>query len=243
MGRLVILVLLSAAAAAPTWGQAPPDRRPPLVAPENRMPPPPAIRDLGGDRYAIGKIVVDRSARAFSAPGRILNIRPDAPLEFIVASNPAAKSYESLVELDVNAFEFNIACILIGLTRHPDQQPKAHFDSHPVEGDPVDVTVEWTLNGKTYSEPAAHLIRQESGVRPVDEWVYTGSRFNIKGAYQAYVSGTLIGFVHDEDSIVQHHTGLGLGDYGAVTLDPSVVPPPGTPIRLTVHKRPPEQRP
>ena len=46
--------------------------------------------------------------------------------------------------------------------------------------------------------------------------------------------GTLVGFIHDPASIIEHETGVGLNDYGAVGGNPDVVPPVGTPVTLTV---------
>ena len=48
------------------------------------------------------------------------------------------------------------------------------------------------------------------------------------------MDGTLVGFVHDPAAIIEHRIGLGLGDYGAITGNPGVLPPPGTTVVLTV---------
>jgi len=232
--RVGTLAVAFSLLAAPVVAQAPPP-----VAPEDRVPPPPSIRDLGGERYAIGDIEIDRTKNAFTVPGRVLDVGGvDMPLEFIVTARQGLKSYESLIELDADAYQFNIACILIGLVRHPDEQPRRHFDPRPVNGDPVEVTVAWTRDGVARTEPAARLIRVGKTDKPADDWVYTGSLLLSNGHYMAHLAGVLVGFVHDMESIIQHRPGLGLGAYGAVTVDPAVAPPPGTRVVVTVRKAP-----
>ena len=223
--------------ALPAWAQAPsrpPD--PPPVAAEDRVPPPPSIRDLGGERYAIGPIVVDRKSATFTVAGRILETGAEMPLEFIVTAHQGTKSYESLIELEADAYQFNVACILIGLVRHPEEQPRRHFDPKPVAGDQVAVVVEWTKDGAMRRENASNLIRVGGQKTAVDDWVYTGSVLLPNGHFLAHLAGALVGFVHDMDSVIQHRTGYGLGNYGSVTLDPDVAPPAGTPVTLTVGK-------
>jgi len=46
--------------------------------------------------------------------------------------------------------------------------------------------------------------------------------------------------VHDPGSIIQHQRGMGLGNYGAVTMDPDTVPPGGTPVKVTVFSLSPD---
>lgn len=196
----------------------------------------PEIVDLGNQRYRIGSIIVDKAARRFRIDGAILKIAPDAPLEFLVAARRGYKTYESLIEMDADAFEFNLACILIGLDKKRGAQPLRHFDEKPITGAPVGLKVEWRRGGKLIRMKAADLIRLDKGDTPISEnWVYTGSAFDNVGLYLAHLSGVLVGFVHDRDSIIQHRDGLGLGNYGAVTYRPDVVPPSGTRVTLTVE--------
>lgn len=196
----------------------------------------PDIVDLGNQRYRIGPIIVDKATRRFTLEGAILKIASDAPLEFLVTAKKGYKSYESLIEMDADAFEFNLACILIGLDKKRGAQPPGHFDARPIDGAPVALKIEWLERGKIRRMNPADLIRLDKGAAPISEdWVYTGSAFDNVGLYLAHEAGVLIGFVHDRDSIIQHRTGLGLGNYGAVTYRPDVVPPSGTRVTLTVE--------
>jgi hypothetical protein len=201
-------------------------------------PPPPVIEDLGGERYRIGPIELDRKAGRFIVAGRVLELAPaDAPLEFLAVARDGFKSYESALMLDADAYQFNLACILIGLKENPGSAPQVHFDPRPVEGDPVRLSVAWTADGKTVSRPASTLLRTEAGApAPSEAWVYTGSHTLPDGGFAAHVVGTVIGFVHDPDSIIHHRDGLGLGAYGAVTYNRDAGPEPGTVVTLTVAK-------
>jgi hypothetical protein len=195
--------------------------------------PEPRVRDLGGGLYRIGSIEVNKEARKFTVPGTIIALADGAPIEYLAISRGGSKNYESLVELDVSAVEFNLACILIGLDKDKAVRPQQHFDPIEVTGDVVDVRISWqSADGKREME-IERLLKDTAD--PGDHvWVYTGSSFLPDGRYLAEIMGTLIGVVHDPSSIIQHQRGMGLGHYGAVTMDPDTVPPGGTPVTVTV---------
>ena len=50
----------------------------------------------------------------------------------------------------------------------------------------------------------------------------------------ANAGGTLISFIHDPYSIIDHRNGAGIGNYGLVTGNEDVLPPIGTPVLLTI---------
>lgn len=199
--------------------------------------PAPPIEDLGDGRYRIGTIEVDKEAQRFTVPGAALGLDSGMPVEFLAVVKGGVKSYEALLELDASAVEFNLACILIGLDSARATRPKHHFDQAPVTGDIVDLRVSWLLGGQEQSHDIERLLRGAD--LPGDHvWVYTGSYFRPDGAYVPTFTGTLIGFVHDPESIIQHQKGLGLGNYGAVTLDPDIMPPAGTRVTVSVSRVP-----
>jgi hypothetical protein len=66
--------------------------------------------------------------------------------------------------------------------------------------------------------------------------VYTGSlSMPPDGQFAADITGTLIGFVHDANSIIESVLGLGIGAYGSVSGNAAVLPPVGTPVELVVQ--------
>jgi hypothetical protein len=190
--------------------------------------------ELGDGRLQVGAIVIDQAKQTFTTPG--VTLRRADPIEFIAVTQGGHKSYESIVELETNAFDFNLACILIGLDNSRATRPQRHFDPAPVRGNPVDISISWQQQGETRTVAAADLLSVDG--RPVTShrWRYNGSWFGAGGRYKAEEFGTLIGFVHDEDSIIHHREGLGLDNYGGVKLNQALAPPEGAPVLVTVSR-------
>ena len=198
---------------------------------------PPKLEKLGDERYRIGTIVLDRKRRTFTAPGRVLHL-DDAPLEYVAVARDGYKGYESVLELDSTASEFNLACILIGLDGESATKPKFQFDNQPVDGPRVALELRWKLDGKPAERIAVHEALVEMGPdgsqRAVsDDWVYIASYLEPNSSrFGADTMGTVIGFVHDPASVVEHRTGLGIGAYGSVQVRKDRLPPIGTPVEL-----------
>ena len=191
----------------------------------------PAIKKLGNEQYQIGNIHIDKKNKKFSVSGSI--IRHEGPLEFLAVTKGGKKAYESLLELNVDAYEFNLACILIGLDSKNAKPSKVHFDNNPVEGDDVEINVSWNKGGKTFSRKGEDMLNVKKPNKSGRYWIYTGSIVVEGKQYMADVDGTLIGFSHDPSSIIEHHIGVGLHDYGAVAANMNL-PPVGTKITLEV---------
>jgi hypothetical protein len=219
------LVLASAAHAAPPA---------PLTPPANLLlhPQKPEIVELGEGRYRVGSVEIDKNQGRFTAPGRVLRAEP--PLEFLAVSKDGRKGYEAMIELDATAFEFNLACILIGLDgERTTGRPTYHFDPQPVEGDRVAIDVSWGAPGAERRVPAESLLVDGGKTVPA-EWVYTGSGFTANGNYLAHIDGTLIGLVHDPSSVIEHRSGLGINTYGSITAAPGA---PAAQTRVVLELR------
>lgn len=195
------------------------------------------IEELGDDQFRVGQIVVDKAARSFSIPATLLDQGvPDAPLEFLVVTRQGPKSYESMLEIDANAFEFNVACLLIGLNPDNAKLPKGKFEADPAKGDPVALFLGWSAGGERVTNPVTDFIHVSSGEEPSNEWVYLGSYFFPDGRYAADVDGLAVGFVNDRESIIQHSKGIGLVSYGATTLRRIDGVSSKTPLQLIVSR-------
>jgi hypothetical protein len=191
------------------------------------------LKSLGQERYQVGRIVIDKRARRFVVPGRVHVL--GKPLEYFATTPGGMKEYESLLELDTTGSEFNLACILIGLERDPKLPTLWRpFSTVPLAGPRVALSVAWSEGGKRRQVSAAEaLLNPEAGVKPESvEWVYTGSRTSEAGGeFAADVTGTLIGFVPDTNSIMESAVGIGIGAYGSVRGH-AMLPPIGTAIEL-----------
>ena len=228
--------------------------QPPIMPPEDsslsemgeltdgRVKQKPQIEKLGNEKYRIGSIRIDKTKRLITIPGKMLSYEGGKAIEFLATMKNGYKSYESVFMLDVNAFEFNLACILIGLDSSHAVPAKFHFDSEPVKGDPVSIRVSWESNGKRVDYDVIELLttgdaNPDTATVPSlpSIWSYTGSMFVEGDQYLAQMEGVLVGLVHDPASIIEHRTGLGLGNYGFVTIDASRAPQRGQEILITIQ--------
>ena len=191
-----------------------------------------SIVKLGDNRFKIGNILVDKTDRSFQVPGKFLRTEP--PIEFLAVAKSGRRGYESLLEFDVNVYEFNLACILIGLDTHKGLPPKGHFDPTPIVGDAVEIGLHWEVNGKQYDHLASDFFLVNNQTLKRADWVYTGSTFVPNGGYLAEIAGgTLVGFVHDPASIIEHGLGFGPQSYGGLKLNNALMPVADTPLKAT----------
>jgi hypothetical protein len=211
----------------------------PLARAQSPLPRPPPVgelKPLGQDRYQVGRIVVDKRARSFVVPGRVLVA--GKPLEYIATSPGGMKDYETLLEVQATGSEFNLACILIGLERDPKAASAQQFRQVPrLAGSRVALQVAWTEGGKRRQVSAAEaLLDAQADVKPETvEWVYIGApASDSAGRFTTDDTGTLVGFVHDANSIIEAAVPIGLGAYGSVRGS-ALLPPVGTAIELIVQ--------
>ena len=209
---------------------------------DGRMKQKPQIEKQGNEKYRIGSIKVDKAKRLITIPGKMLSYEDGKPIEFLATMKNGYKSYESVFMLDVNAFEFNLACILIGLDSSHAVPAKFHFDPEPVKGDPVSIRVNWESDGKKFEYDVVELLKfGENNTKKTtvpslpSVWSYTGSMFIDGDRYLAQMDGVLIGLVHDPASVIEHRTGLGLNSYGNFAIDASKAPKSGQKISITIQ--------
>lgn len=192
-----------------------------------------SVDELGDERYQIGKIIVDRNKAEFSVPGAILHL--NEALEYLAVSTGGMKDYESLLTLTTSPRDFNLACILIGLDDSKSTKPRYQFDEREPDGQSVVITLTWEANGESRTVSGANAMVAGDETFDDHSWIYIGSSTSENGQqFMAEMGGTLIGFVHDPYSVIDHKTGGGIGAYGLLTGDESVLPPEGTAITLTI---------
>jgi hypothetical protein len=198
------------------------------------VPAAPLMKPLGGERYQIGQIVVDRKARRMTLPARVHIL--DRPLEYLLTTTRGMKEYETLLEADVSGTEFNLACILLGLERDKSVEPYQQFSQKRLTGPRVEISITRKDGGKAVTMSAADALFDagQKSPEPV-EWVYIGSQKNWQDdRYAADVTGTLIGFVHDPNTVIDSTMGLGIGAYGSVNGNADRLPAVGSEVELTV---------
>jgi len=209
----------------------------PIASAQTPVMPVGEMKALGGDRYQVGAIVIDKRARRFTVPGRV-HLR-DKPLEYLATTVGGMKAYETLFELDTGGSEFNLACILIGLERDPKLDLVTRSRS-TIPGQRIAISIAWTENGKRRQMSAAEaILNADVGVVPVDiGWVYIGAPTSDgRPQFVTDTTGTLIGFIHDPNCVIESVQPIGLGAYGSVRGNP-MLPPVGSPIELVVDAGP-----
>ena len=194
------------------------------------------MKDLGGDRYQIGRILVEKRAHRLTVPGHVQHLG-EAPLEYLAVTTHGMKAYETLLEVDATGSEFNLALILIGGDSERSSHPAFQFDRTLPFGQLTDIQVRWTAGGNPHTATAdeALLTAEQRRELPPSEWIYTGSVTPPhQTVYGADAAGTLIGFVHDPNDVIEHRAGLGIGRYGSVRGNTALMPPIGTPVEVIV---------
>jgi len=193
------------------------------------------MKPLGGDRYQIGNIVVDKRERRITVPGHVAHLG-EAPLEYLAVTTHGLKAYETLLEADASGSEFNLALILIGFDSALSTRPDMQFDRRYPGGQVADIQVRWTLAGHTQTVSAEDALLSDAQRKqlPAGRWIYIGSQI-LKanyGRYGADLAGTLVGFVHDPNDVVEHRAGLGIGRYGSIVGNTALMPPAGSAVEL-----------
>ena len=224
------VILLTASLAAPLpiiAGQSP--ARPPVPS----MP----VQKIRDGVYRIGKIEVDTNRKEATVPASVN--AGVTTLEFVANTPNGAKSYESALTVQADAYQFNTAMMLIGMDPAHARVPVRHFDPVPPAGDPVDVFVSWTINGAARRVRVEELLFDERINAPLSEgpWVYTGSAFS-SGQFMAGLDGVLIGFVHSPSPIIENPRAGAVSAYGSVVLNTRLGLAGGTPVTLTIRALP-----
>lgn len=207
----------------------------PLGRGQTSAPPVGELKPLGEDRFQIGRIVVDKRARTLTIPGRVQAL--GKPLEYLATSPGGMKAYEALLEVDATGSELNLACILVGLERPPNAVEFQRYSQAPLAGQRVAVYIAWSEGATRHRLSAGDALanpKPDVKATPI-EWVYLGSPASKAGArFAADATGTLIGFVHDPNSVIESVGTVGIGAYGSVQGN-TALPPVGSAIELLVE--------
>ncbi|MGE0392597.1 MAG: YdjY domain-containing protein [Vicinamibacterales bacterium] len=216
-------------------GQAGAPPTPPVYV--ERKPPttPSRVEKLSATSLRIGAVSVDMTRKEVSVKG---TVNDPAQLEFIVNTKGGYKSYESAIEAECSAIDFNLGLVLIGLDRdRATARPRFHFDPVPPQGDQVEVWISWKAGTEVKRVRGEELVYDEGSkkVLTASRWVYTGSQFFPGSrAFLADVDGVLIGFVHTPAPLIERADPVP-GSFGSVKVNPALGLVPGTPVTVIVR--------
>lgn len=212
----------------------PPTPRSPFLGP---APAPAAVEKIGPDELRVGNIRIDTARKELSVSGVVNEVQI---LEFLANTKGGWKAYESAIELDTNAVNFNVACLLIGLDNARAVPSRYQFDAVPPQGDPVEISIEWDGESGRRRIRAEQLIynRVTKATLTQGPWVYVGSVFQAEGnRYLAETEGTIVGFMHTPAPIIESPRPL-VGNYGDSIINPELKLKAGTSIQLIVRALP-----
>jgi hypothetical protein len=234
------LLSIFATATLPLDAQAPPQPAAPQAPPSPYNVPkgPSPIERLGPNTVRVGNITVDTAKKELSVRGVVNDV---TALEFIAVTKGGFKAYESVLELDTNAINFNLALILMGLDAKKAVMPKHPGDPALPSGDLVDIFVEWKDESGLRRVRAEELVYNATAKQTLSNgpWVYTGSVFvEHNNAYMADLEGSLIGFIHSMAPIIESPRPFKAGDYYGHQINPKLNLKAGTEVTMTVRAVP-----
>jgi hypothetical protein len=129
----------------------------------------------------------------------------------LFACSPRTREHESILCIDARPLHVYQALGLIGLTPgHPMRFDPQTRQVEPATGEPVEIEVEYTLDGRLHREPIERWMRRAADTRnptanrdltPLP-WVFAGSFLTPDGAFAADFEGTVIAVVNFESSLI-----------------------------------------
>jgi len=170
------------------------------------------------------------------------------PLELLVCQN-TMRDYEALVSSPCEPSILHTALLALGL------KPRVRDEKDPAkvlrEGDPIDVLIRFTRDGKEVTvEPRDLIMLVDSKEHiPATPFVFYGSflfpdtQNKRKMIYLGDAEDWLIGLLGDTASVIDLPPGAA-GKYGALAIDPKAAPPKGAKatviMRPAANRKPPE---
>lgn len=159
----------------------------------------------------------------------------------LLACRPGTREYESIVTVDADAVQLNIALTLLGLT--PGQPARTERDADgqllffAPHGPPLEL---FFVLGDQPGQPIPAnrwvIDQQTRQVMPDNRWVYTGStiiEFQGENFFMAEKNGTVVSLLNFGDELVSRPTDQSeAGGTDFWTANTDAIPPLGTTLKL-----------
>ncbi len=217
------------------------------------------IRDTG--TLALGAAATRPATATASAPAGLATYRPGIRIDWrarqveadatvvlregaieVFACSPGNREYESIVRMDARPLHLFQAMGLIGLTPgHPIRFNPENQSVEPAVGDPVEIEIRYTAEGRIRQEPIENWMRLQNGKRKLEPvpWVFAGSVPDEAGGVAADTEGTVIALVDFSTALIappERHTDRNED----LWLEPATaqIPPVGTRCVLVLRAGP-----
>jgi len=159
-------------------------------------------------------------------------------LEYVLVSS-GGKLHESLLSTDIEPFHLQIALLMLGLKRSP-RPLRWQGDPDTPQGDPVDIWVMVTKNGRSDKFPAEKWItvRNQAGkFSPMEHrgFIFTGSIVR-DGVFVAQMDRSIVALFHDPTAMFDNPAPEG-GNDEVWFVDKQKVMPKGTDVIVSIQKK------
>ena len=222
-------------------------------AQDTRVPYPPAITPDMLDRhtvrlippemiapgqYRIGDIQLNKLEKSVTFPATVNMNKNTGLLEYLLVRT-SGKTYESVLRTDIEPYNLQLACLLVGLegTNAP-----LGFQGDPAtpRGDSVEIVVQIKgADGKPQTvSPEAWMMQVEGETKrdvPPLRWVYTGSMVH-NGRFAAQMGGSIVALYHDPVAMIDNASPGGESDKIWFARE-DAAPPVGTPVMVTIRSK------
>jgi hypothetical protein len=184
----------------PTTPPDKPAQEPPSVEEANQK-----VEHLGGDKYRLGQVVLDRATRTVTIPVRV-NMTSGV-VEYVLVTEKG-KTHESVFITAARPTDVHLAFLLLGVSELASENWPADHAGIP-RAQQVRVEVTWPTNGPPKREPLARFVTQIDpsrgfkGGQALAEgaWLYGGSHFR-GGSFAAEREGSIIAIIKDPAALV-----------------------------------------
>lgn len=208
------------------------------------QPPKPEIKNLGGSRHQIGKITFDSKLQTIEFVAQVE--QTEVLVEYFLV-NQHGKIHESVFTTEILPFHLNVAMKLLGFQESLELLPVLGEDHiptgklHPATKEQkqhsrFSISCSWKVDGETVTQPAHKLVKRAHTKETLSSapWIYSGSSVH-NGKYKPDLTGDIFAIFTDANAVA-NYSGEGHDDDTLWLANRKVLPPYGTPVRITLKK-------
>lgn len=228
-----VIWLFGTAVLSAQTSSAPATAAVPVIYPAGSEPPPePSPVRWEGKTAILGSVTLDSVTKTVTATGWV---NQTAGAIEVLACGINGKVHESVFVLTLNPLDLQAALLLAGLKAGP---PMPALGEGPPKGDPLDIFVEWQIQGESHQARAESFVWniRENAVLPETPWIFTGSVVK-NGQFKALLEESLVVTYWDPYAIVNLPLPCGADDE-ILHVNTNRVPPYLTPVVLRFVPRP-----
>ena len=190
----------------------------------------PSIVKLREGLYKVGSVILDRAQNEIRLEGEV-NMQRGA-IEYLACAR-GGKLHESVLVIDVEPYELQVALLLLGL--EPGGNIEYQGDARTPQGDSLEIWVEWEEKGEMKRHRAEDCVFDlvEKRTMTPTPWIFTGSKIE-DGVFIANVERSLMATYHDPYALLNHPLPTGADDT-VYKVNEALVPKKGTPVTVLMR--------